>query len=54
MNGKVADLIAKNASEAEITAAAQAQGMTTMLEDGLKKVKAGLTTLEEVLRVINQ
>jgi type II secretory ATPase GspE/PulE/Tfp pilus assembly ATPase PilB-like protein len=29
-------------------------GMTTMLEDGLKKARAGLTTVEEVLRVIHE
>ncbi len=28
-----------------------AEGMTTMLEDGLEKVKEGMTTIEEVLRV---
>jgi type II secretory ATPase GspE/PulE/Tfp pilus assembly ATPase PilB-like protein len=33
---------------------ARAEGMTTMLEDGLKKVELGITTLEEVLRVIRE
>lgn len=33
---------------------AVAQGMTTMLEDGLEKVKQGLTTFEEVLRVTKE
>ena len=36
------EMIAKQAIE---------EGMTTMLDDGLDKVKRGLTTLEEVLRV---
>lgn len=36
------DMIAKQAID---------EGMTTMLDDGLNKVKRGLTTLEEVLRV---
>lgn len=39
----------KNASEIEKLA--RAQGMKTMLEDGLNKVKSGATTLEEVIRV---
>lgn len=30
------------------------EGMTTMLEDGLLKVKAGITTIEEVLRVTKE
>ncbi|MCJ7740186.1 GspE/PulE family protein [Candidatus Microgenomates bacterium] len=34
-----------------ITRAAVAEGMTTMLDDGLQKVGKGITTLEEVLRV---
>jgi general secretion pathway protein E len=28
---------------------AASEGMRTMLEDGLEKVKAGLTTLDEIL-----
>ncbi len=48
------DLISENKSESEIEAVARQNGMTTMLEDGLSKVKEGVTTLEEVFRVINQ
>ena len=33
-------------------AAAVKAGMTTMLDDGLEKVLQGITTVEEVLRVI--
>ena len=36
----------------EIKAVAMEQGMRTLREDGLEKVKLGLTTLEEVLRVV--
>jgi len=35
-------------------AEAQAAGMKTMFEDGLEKVELGVTTLEEVLRVIRE
>ena len=35
-------------------AAAKEQGMTTMFQDGLKKVELALTTIEEVLRVIRE
>jgi type IV pilus assembly protein PilB len=40
----------KNDSDA-INRAAIEEGMTTMLDDGLDKVKKGLTTIEEVVRV---
>ncbi|MDO8557466.1 MAG: GspE/PulE family protein [Candidatus Jorgensenbacteria bacterium] len=33
---------------------ARAEGMTTMFEDGLKKVERGLTTIEEIFRVIRE
>jgi general secretion pathway protein E len=41
----------ERASEAQIEAAAVADGMVTMFEDGLDKALRGLTTIEEVLRV---
>jgi type IV pilus assembly protein PilB len=33
---------------------ARSEGMVTMLEDGLKKVELGMTTIEEILRVIRE
>ncbi|OGD08250.1 hypothetical protein A2397_05545 [Candidatus Amesbacteria bacterium RIFOXYB1_FULL_44_23] len=44
-------LITQKADSDEIAKAAMAEGMATMLEDGLIKVKQGTTTIEEVLRV---
>ena len=38
----------------DITTLARQQGMSTMYEDGIQKVKEGITTLEEVLRVIQE
>jgi general secretion pathway protein E len=46
--------ILEKASADVIKKVAIAGGMTTMFEDGLKKVKAGQTTLEEVLRVVHE
>jgi type IV pilus assembly protein PilB len=46
-------MIASHASEQEIKAAARRAGMRTLLEDGIDKAAAGLTTLEEVLRVVS-
>jgi type II secretory ATPase GspE/PulE/Tfp pilus assembly ATPase PilB-like protein len=33
---------------------AREQGMVTLREDGWRKVQAGLTTVEEVLRVVQE
>ena len=38
-------------SEAEITEVARAEGMLTLREDGLHKVRAGVTSIAEVARV---
>lgn len=47
---KIQELITAKASADDIRKKAIELGMTTMLEDGLKKVQQGLTTIEEVLR----
>ena len=39
------------APEPEIAAVAREEGMLTLREDGVSKVRAGNTSLEEVLRV---
>ncbi len=52
MNEEIKEMVMKNASSNEIMAVAKAEGMVTMFEDGLLKVKQGLTTIEEVLRVV--
>ena len=52
LGSKIKDLIASGGTEEEIRLAVERQGITTMGEDGLAKVKQGITTLEEVLRVI--
>lgn len=44
-------LISSNADSDEINKQAIAEGMSSMLDDGLDKVMRGLTTIEEVLRV---
>ncbi len=47
-------LILKNADANEIREAARKNGMNTLLEDGVQKIKAGLTTLNELLRVTQE
>jgi hypothetical protein len=51
---KVRRLIAARATEDQIREAAQEGGMLTLGEDALAKVKAGLTTAEELLRVVTE
>lgn len=51
VNEAVAALILRHADTAEIAAAARAGGMRPLREDALAKARAGLTTLEEALRV---
>ena len=45
-------MIVNHASSHEISALAVNQGMTTLREDGLAKVRAGETTLAELGRVV--
>jgi type IV pilus assembly protein PilB len=45
-------LIVKRATASEITNQARREGMQTMIEDGLIKAVQGITSIEEVLRVI--
>ena len=45
-------LIRTNASEAELIRTATQSGMATLLEDAINKVESGLTTCEEILRVL--
>ncbi len=48
----VRKLINDRASEAEIRYAARQSGMTLLREDALEKIKAGITSPDEVLRVV--
>ncbi|MFH0804663.1 MAG: ATPase, T2SS/T4P/T4SS family [Patescibacteria group bacterium] len=46
----VRQCIMRRASSDELRKVAQAQGMTIMLDDGIRKVLRGVTTIEEVMR----
>ncbi len=46
-------LIMRNASSREISEQARKEGMKTLLDDALNKAAEGLTTIEEVLRVVS-
>lgn len=45
------DLMLKNPSSRQIWELARKQGAKSLFEDGLEKVKSGITTLEELLRI---
>jgi type IV pilus assembly protein PilB len=51
---KLRRLIASRAPEDQVREAAVAGGMVTLGEDGLAKVKSGITTPEELLRVVTE
>ena len=50
----IKELIIKGATPDEIDKRAQEEGMYTMIEDGIFKAAQGGTSIEEVLRVINE
>lgn len=54
MTPTIKDLIMKGATSDDIEAQAKKEGMVTMIEDGIFKSAQGLTTIEEVLRVVTE
>jgi general secretion pathway protein E len=54
MTDSIRSLIMRHVTAGEIRAAAIAAGMETMFENGVRKSVAGVTTLEEVLRVTRE
>jgi type IV pilus assembly protein PilB len=51
MSERIKEMAIAASPEAEIAATAREEGMLTLREDGVDKVRRGLTSLEEVLRV---
>ncbi len=51
---EIREAILNKASSGEIRKIAIKNGMTTMLDDGFDKIRAGDTTIEEVLRVVHE
>jgi type II secretory ATPase GspE/PulE/Tfp pilus assembly ATPase PilB-like protein len=52
MTEPLRDRIVQGATRSELRASAIAGGMRTLQEDGWRKVELGITTVEEVLRVV--
>ena len=51
LSEKIKEMVVSGEPEAEIGAVAREEGMLELREDGLVKVRSGMTSLEEVLRV---
>ena len=54
ISDKIRDAIMKRANSDVIKSIAIKEGMTTMVQDGFSKVLKGLTTIEDLLRVIHE
>ena len=54
MTEPIRDLIMRRANADEIREQAVKEGMRTMIEDGVRKVLSGVTTIEEVLRATRE
>ena len=54
MSDSLRRLVMQRADASEIERQARAEGMRTMYEDGIAKAVAGITTIEEVLRVTQE
>ena len=51
LSERMKEMIIDGASEAELTAQAHSEGMRSVREAGLEKVRAGVTSIEEVARI---
>ena len=54
MSPSIKEMVMARRTGDELQAQARSEGMLTMLEDGIFKAAKGVTSLEEVLRVINE
>jgi len=54
LNDDVRKVIMANADASQITAVARRHGMGNLREDGWQKVRAGVSTAEEVMRVTQE
>jgi general secretion pathway protein E/type IV pilus assembly protein PilB len=53
IDGGIDELIARRATAREILTAARSSGFKTLADDGVRLVKAGTTSLDEVMRVVD-
>ena len=53
MNAELDELVARRASLRELRRAANASGFRTLVDDGMRRVLEGVTTLDEISRVVD-
>ncbi len=53
VSSTIKDMIIKGTTPKDMEEQAKKEGMMTMIEDGIFKAAQGITTIEEVLRVVN-
>jgi type IV pilus assembly protein PilB len=53
IDAAIDELIARRATPREILTAARARGFRTLADDGVRLVRAGTTSLDEVMRVVD-
>jgi type IV pilus assembly protein PilB len=51
LSERIKEMVVDQAAESDVAAAAREEGMLTLREDGIHKVRSGMTSIEEVLRV---
>ncbi|WP_194074650.1 GspE/PulE family protein [Oceanobacillus halophilus] len=51
LDGEIKRMLLNHASMADIRDYAKSQGMSFLMQDGLEKVKSGLTTMDEIMQV---
>jgi type IV pilus assembly protein PilB len=51
LSERIKEMVVDQAPESDVAAAAREEGMLTLREDGVLKVRSGMTSIEEVLRV---
>jgi len=54
MSSTIKELVIKGSTAEAIEAAARKEGMITMIEDGVYKAAQGLTSIEEIFRVVSE
>ena len=54
LNEEIRRLIMENADASRLTEAARRSGMRNLREDGWQKIRDGVTTVEEVMRVTQE
>ena len=54
VNDEIRKLIIRNEDASVLTRAARANGMRNLREDGWRKIRDGVTTVDEVMRVTQE